>query len=62
MLNTVEDRARHDVINHFGITEEDYDVDRDVYEGTLYYANRRLHHSWVHLAKQICSAIKGRSN
>ena len=52
---TIEERTRLDAIGHFGITEEQFDAIREILEGSLYYANRRLYHAW----SDIKLAVRG---
>lgn len=50
---TIEDRARRDALEHFGITEEEFDSIRDNVEGSIFYAKRRLYYAWTDLKREF---------
>ncbi|MCG7346388.1 hypothetical protein MHZ92_19980 [Sporosarcina sp. ACRSL] len=55
---TIDERARLDALEHFEMTEEEFDKCREVIEGSLYYSKRRLHYSWSDLKQAVRDSFR----
>lgn len=50
---TQDERARRDAIEHFGITDAEFEDNREYIEGTFYYSKRLIAHAWTDLIRNF---------
>ena len=50
---THDERARREAIDHFGITDAEFEDNRKYIEGTTYYSIRLIKHAWADLVRNF---------